>query len=378
LPGEVGNEKGGMMNENQPIPISFTPQQRDSLKPYLAHFKTYAQSTGYQKDQEKRRNQEKFFQVEFPKRLSGLAESDILDMVSRLWAAQIWGNKQYLAHKIVAANGLEKLRDCLTNLWNTSLPASARYDEFRKQIAHLGPAALTEMMCYIEPKRCGIWNAKARQALRILKFNNVNPDQYQIPGKDYETFNSLLASIAQELSALGLERVDLLEVDFFLFEVAVELPSGADAIKSEVAPLAKAHDEIRDLIEGIGSMLGFDTDTEYPIAHGARVDVVWRARIGNLGIVKYVFEVQSSGSIDSLILNLQRAKSDPTVQKVVAVSDEPQLQKIEREVGPLHSEFRNALSFWKASEVQQVSDSLQAAMAVINRLGLAPGKPSDS
>jgi hypothetical protein len=28
------------------------------------------------------------------------------------------------------------------------------------------------------------------------------------------------------------------------------------------------------------------------IAHGAKVDVVWRARIGNLGAVTYIFEVQ--------------------------------------------------------------------------------------
>jgi hypothetical protein len=80
------------------------------------------------------------------------------------------------------------------------------------------------------------------------------------------------------------------------------------------------------------------------------------------------------GSIDSLILNLQKAKSSPTVQKVIAVSDDDQLQKIEHETEGLQAEFRNSLAFWKISDVQQVSQSLQGAMEIINRLGLVPAK----
>jgi len=52
---------------------------------------------------------------------------------------------------------------------------------------------------------------------------------------------------------------------------------------------------------------------ERKVARGAQVDAVWQARIANLGVVTYVFEVQRHGSIDSLILNLQRAQNNPTV-----------------------------------------------------------------
>ena len=47
-----------------------------------------------------------------------------------------------------------------------------------------------------------------------------------------------------------------------------------------------------------------------------------------LGKVIYVFEVQSKGSIDSLILNLKKAQRNAAVQAVVAVSNEEQLAKI--------------------------------------------------
>lgn len=52
-------------------------------------------------------------------------------------------------------------------------------------------------------------------------------------------------------------------------------------------------------------MLEFDSRAEVPITTGAVVDAVWEARIGNMGKAVYVFEVQSKGSIDSLILNLK-------------------------------------------------------------------------
>ncbi|MCX7974129.1 MAG: hypothetical protein N3B16_06450 [Candidatus Aminicenantes bacterium] len=50
-----------------------------------------------------------------------------------------------------------------------------------------------------------------------------------------------------------------------------------------------------------------------------------------MGVVTYVFEVNKKGAIDSLLLNLQKATSNPTVQKVIAVSDIDQIEKINNE-----------------------------------------------
>lgn len=358
--------------KNRPEPLSLASIQRETLGFSFAQFRDYTQSDQFRRDQDHRKIQLDFFQREFPLRFAELAESDVLDLVKHLWAAQIFGNKQYLAQKIVLENGLGELRENFRRLWDANVAVATRYDEFRNNISYLGPAAITEIMCNIEPQRCGIWNAKARQALRILGLGDfVNPDQYQITGAEYENFNRLLAAIAAEMEKDGLGDSDLLYVDYFLYSVA-------EAARQQSAPppppIASTHDEVRDMIFDIGAMLGFETSKEVSITHGAKVDVVWRVRIGNLGTVTYVFEVQSSGSIDSLILNLQRAKSDPTVQKVIAVSDEQQLQRIERETSALPSEFRNALALWNISEVQQVNQNLQAAMTIINKLGLAPGK----
>jgi uncharacterized protein with NAD-binding domain and iron-sulfur cluster len=89
-----------------------------------------------------------------------------------------------------------------------------------------------------------------------------------------------------------------------------------------------------------------------------------------LGVVTYVFEVQKSGSIDSLILNLQRARANPTVQKVVAVSDPHQLEQIQRETEGLPAEFRDALALMSVIDVETIYASLSQVMGIIGPLKL--------
>src|SRR5271157_1395632 len=349
-----------MKTLNKPAPLELSKTQLEALQHPLADFKKYTHSPGFRADLETRRSQVQYFQHEFARKLPDLTESDLLDMYSRLWASRMFTNKLYRVQQIIAANGFDKVKNSLTGLWDTSQPVGQRYDVFSKNISHLGPAAVTEVLTYVQPSHCGIWNKQARAALEALGLDNfVSPTKYRITGAEYELFNRLLASLAVEIEKLGLKDVDLLMVDFFLYNVAQAAPA-----EEETTVIKAGHHEVQDMIEAIGSMLGFDTDTEVLIAHGAKVDVVWRARIGNLGAVTYVFEVQMGGSIDGLILNLQKAKSSPTVQKVIAVSDDDQLQKIEHETEGLQAEFRNSLAFWKISDVQQVSQSLQGAMEI--------------
>ncbi len=85
----------------------------------------------------------------------------------------------------------------------------------------------------------------------------------------------------------------------------------------------------------------------------------------------YVFEVQSSGSIDSLILNLLRAQSNAAVQAIVAVSTFEQIEKIKREL-PADAIDRKKLKLWDFDDVVMVYDSLSKAHASINKLALVP------
>jgi hypothetical protein len=298
-------------------------------------------------------------------------EADILALVTQLWATQFWRNQQYILDKIISSNGLENLRKALADLLCGESSISARYDHFLNSIKYLGPASVTEMLASKMPDQCAIWNDKARRALTILGFEKDLPlTKYQITGQELARFNDVCRTIADELAADGLPKPDLFGVDYFLYEVTHAASEPAVTTTKPELQGDFDHDEIGDHIRDIGLWLGFQADTRQKVSHGAEVDVLWRAQIGNLGVVTYVFEVQKSGSIDSLILNLQRARANPTVQKVVAVSDPQQLKQIEKEITGLPAEFRAALSLLSVSDVQTVYANLSQAMAILGQLEL--------
>ena len=126
-----------------------------------------------------------------------------------------------------------------------------------------------------------------------------------------------------------------------------------------------------DRIRDIGSLLGFRAEVEKKVADGAVVDAIWEVSVGNMGRITYVFEVQTCGSIDSLLLNLMKAKNNPSVQGIVAVSDAKQLEKIKKEASSLKG-IRDELKVWDCNNVLKVFDALSNAYESINSLGLVP------
>lgn len=351
--------------------IFLSSEQKNLIRKYLKKFVAYTKSEAFLKDQKERIKHTDYFQNVLPKRLPHLSEIDIIEMITMLWASRIYGNKQYLASKIIEDNGIERIQESLKSLLDKSKPVGERYEQFIKKIKGLGPSSVTEMLCYIQPEDCGIWNQKARIALKRLKLDEfIDPNKYEITGEEYERFNELLKVIAKELKPkFKKQKVDLLFVDFFLYEVSQD---GINDNEDTCGPNFD-HNEIRDQVYEIGTLLGFDTDKEVRIGHGARVDVVWRARIGNLGVVTYVFEVHKSGSIDSLLLNLQKAIRNPTVQKVVAISDSQRLEQIKNEAEGLPEEFKRYLTFWDVKEVCEINEKLQSVAQFIEKLGLVAG-----
>lgn len=130
------------------------------------------------------------------------------------------------------------------------------------------------------------------------------------------------------------------------------------------------HDEIVEKLVELGSGLGFEANSEVQVARGSRADVLWQAKIANLGVVSYIFEVHRSGSIDSLILNLQRAKNNPTVQKLVVVANTKNLKRIREEVETLSEEFRKSIAYMEAKDALRASELLSELNAIISKLEL--------
>ena len=196
-----------------------------------------------------------------------------------------------------------------------------------------------------------------------------------------ENYGYSLDQMAQEIKVnnAGADDYDLLAVDYFMWDEILPLAEKKSPVSPATPEVKKPvtvkdskslHDEIKEKLVAIGELLGFDSRSEVKITTGAVVDAVWEAKIGNMGKAIYVFEVQSKGSIDSLILNLKKAQSNAAVQAVVAVADEEQLAKIIRESAGVIDE--KSLRTWDSEDVLAVYDSLVRAHESINKLALVP------
>ena len=311
-------------------------------------------------------------------KLLEMTEEDFFEYISKLWSMLIWGNKKYIVDKLIADNGFDALKKQLAELLYGTSPIEKRWDLFLKSVKGMGPATISELLTYSNPQEYVIFNKTTILCFGYLDIPDMPKYNYQYTGKKYKEVCTIAKEIAQELKKSGAENYDLLAVDYFLWDEllplaekkSAETPVSESNKPSTVSDSKSLHDEIKEKLVAIGELLGFDSRSEVKITTGAVVDAVWEAKIGNMGKAIYVFEVQSKGSIDSLILNLKKAQSNAAVQAVVAVADEEQLAKIIQESDGVIDE--KSLRTWDSEDVLSVYDALVRAHESINKLALVP------
>ncbi|MEW6029545.1 MAG: hypothetical protein ACOYZ8_09835 [Chloroflexota bacterium] len=185
----------------------------------------------------------------------------------------------------------------------------------------------------------------------------------------------MLRLIQKELDGKVEETLDLLGVDYFLYEVWREKREQGDGEETIQVPASTDstdfdHDEVIEQLVAIGEWMGFQAKKEQPIAKGAKVDALWQAQIANLGKVTYVFEVQRRGSLDSLILNLQRAQNNPSVQRLIIVANAKDLSRVRQEIEALPESFRRMVSYMEVWEAKRAAELVSELSEIISKLEL--------
>lgn len=348
------------------------------LSATISSFLKKQNSVYYEEHWTERRERRNYYQSFTKAKLLAMTEENFFEYISKLWSMLIWGNKKYVVDKLLADNDFNLLKKQLAELLYGTVPIEKRWDTFLKSVKGMGPATISELLTYANPQEYVIFNKTTILCFGYLDIPDMPKYNYQYTGKKYIEVCTIAKEIAQELKKSGAENYDLLAVDYFLWDEILPLAEK----KSPEAPVSESkkpttisdskslHDEIKEKLVAISELLGFDSRSEVKITAGAVVDAVWEAKIGNMGKAIYVFEVQSKGSIDSLILNLKKAQSNAAVQAVVAVADEAQLAKIIRESAGVIDE--KSLRAWDSEDVLAVYDSLVRAHESINKLALVP------
>ncbi|GIU71858.1 MAG: hypothetical protein KatS3mg003_1337 [Candidatus Nitrosocaldaceae archaeon] len=271
--------------------------------------------------------------------------------------------------RLVEDNGIDKLSRYLNELlWNNK-PLAKRFDNFKLNIK--GLSSITEILCFTVPEQYAIWNKRAYNSLIKLSIESIKElSPNKLTGKDYEYVCSLFMEIKDILTGKRLQNVTLLDIDMLLHlyytgKIEITKPPNSDNYIS--------HQEVIEMILRVGKGLGFETDKEVPLVTGTRVDAIWSANIGNLGELRYVFEVHIKGSTDSLLLNLLKASNDPIVQKVIAVAYEDELEKIRREANTIEP-IQEKLAYWDIRELEEVATLVDNLMEKMSKLGLTKDK----
>jgi len=357
---------------------------KDLLNKHIANYLSYSKKDAekFKRDMDERADFIEYYQGVTRERMSSMTEDDVYEYLSKLWGMRIWGNKHYVVNKIIEDNGLENFRGSLADLVWSHDDIAKRWDNFRGKIKGMGPAMISEILCKAHPADLMLWNRRAYVGLNYLKVMKLPRRDYQLTGEVYKYLCDVCKDISRELKKAGFEDNNLLAVDYFIWEeLQVEdnlskiytKEAKSKAIRETEIPETTefVHDDIRDKLRDIGQWLGFTADIERKVSEGSKVDTIWEATIGNMGRVIYVFEVQTKGSIDSLILNLLKALNNQAVQGVVAVSDKNQLERIRKHASDVR-ELRDKLKYWDYEEISRIHESLEFVNASINELGLVP------
>ena len=353
---------------------------RTKLESAISAFvKNKKANAAYYDDNWTERNERKAYYQSFTKdKLLAMTEEDFFEYMSRLWSMVMWGNKRFVVDKLIADNGFDALKKQLAELLYGTVQFEKRWNTFLKSVKGMGPSTISELLTYTNPNEYILFNKTTILCYSYLDVPDMPKYNYQYTGKKFAEVCAIAKEISSALKAAGAEDYALLAVDYFLWDEVLPLAEKKEpgnqapvTVTPKTASDPKSlHDEIKEKLVAIGELLGFESRSEVKITTGAVVDAVWEAKIGNMGKAIYVFEVQSKGSIDSLILNLKKAQSNAAVQAVVAVADEEQLAKIIREsVGVIDEKF---LRTWNSDDVLAVYDSLARAHESINKLALVP------
>lgn len=339
------------------------------IKNNIPEFINYLNSKDGKRAKEERDERVAYFRSIFGKEnIDDLSEDEFRKAIKILWANEIWSNKDYLVDKILNSTPFDEIKQLLKNLLWGKEPLKDRYDKFIRTVKYMGTAQITEIMCFTEPEEYAIWNRRVMNALDYLEFGDILPvNKYYPSGREYEKINKAMKEIAEVLKSEGITPVDLTIVDLFLWIIEANVIQESRRIKTEKT---YDHNEIIETLVAVGNNLGFEANKEVPIARGARVDVVWSSRIGNLGVMKYVFEVHLRGSIDSLILNLQKAKRQPQVQKVIVVSTPEEIKKISEEIKDVSEDFAKHVSYLEIEDVIKARDLLKELSKILSKLEL--------
>jgi len=370
-------------------------EQKSTLEKHGKEFQTWITTDKGRESLKEHREHELFFKDKLSEdNIGKIQENDFADIYKKLWASNVWRNKDwYIQNKLLAPNGIEKIKSELKKLLYSDNNLVERYNEFKSNIKGFGISYLSEILHMVFSEKYCLWNEKPKTVLPALNLD-ILPERffkYQInTGEEYFECVQALGLIKNELTKFGVK--DFIDLDVMLWHIyqdilptiSKELEKEKKELEQSVAPpettiKIESHEAAQFHLLELGNMLGYLTYTADPsktyndrklgetatlrelpgfagerdLASARKIDVIWLGLDEN---PHACFEVEHTTGISPGLSRLSQIKQIRA--KFVIVSSEDMRGKFEREMEkyPFRT-FRDQYRFISYDELGRLFES---------------------
>jgi hypothetical protein len=306
----------------------------------------------------------KFFKKE---NLEKIDEGALREFIKMLWSYDFWNNKDYILEEMLKT-GIENIKKAFDYLVYSEDIIDKRFDYVLKNVRMIGVSAISELLVHSDSKKYPFWTRRTKDAVSFLGYKDKILDSkgINISGKQYQSFIKIMSDLLNKVKEINPDIDNFLKLNLFIFYISSELTGKEQPEVIEEFD----HNTTVDDVFVLGDGLGFEVAKEVNVAPGCRVDVIWKSRIANLGLISYAFEVHNKGSMDSAILNLQKVlHKDSSIQKVVLVSNIENIIKFREQIGALNESFREKVGYFEINELNSALDNLKSLKENLSPLG---------
>ncbi|MGV8088104.1 MAG: McrB family protein [Methanomicrobiales archaeon] len=191
------------------------------IQPYIHRFKELLPELdeNIEGTQQRRKKMEYFQSFRSEESLRALNKSSLDEFFTNLWAFQFWKDKEKQLNKIFQ-KGPDYVKNELVNLLFGKEPVEIRFETFINNVAGVGPAITSELLCWKYPAICAIWNTPVDKSLKMLKLGDLQFKPSMIrKAENYGPFCSLAKRIMEEMKENGFPDADLSTVDYLFYSI---------------------------------------------------------------------------------------------------------------------------------------------------------------
>lgn len=120
----------------------------------------------------------KYYQSWTKEKINNMSSDEFVEYIGKLWSMIVWGNKKYIADKIIEVNGFDKVKKYLADLLYGANNIEKRWDDFYKNIKQIGPSSMSELLSYINPSEYVICNKVTCACFKYLGVEKVPAHNY--------------------------------------------------------------------------------------------------------------------------------------------------------------------------------------------------------